>query len=184
MTDKKTTIALSLFQQAELDKDIWLGVLESISEVMSFIMYEEGKIPDPVVEALIEQWCGVINANYENIYILTKAKISKYLSFYYVSPSGGENDEFKYIYFTGMAVAEKLKEYDMYDLMRYHYRTVLHLLDERLRIPYGIDRPQLSARIEKAIEGDKLKEHFGEYGWYLTYKCLFNSARDLLEKDK
>lgn len=170
-----------MFQQAELDKDIWFGILETIQETMTALIIEEGRIPEPVVEPMIEQWVNVINGHYEELYQLTKAKITRYLSFYYVSPTGGENDEFKYIYFTGMAVAEKLAFYEMDDHIRYHYRTILNLLDYRLRIPYGANRQQLSDRIQKAIESHKIKEHFGEYGWYLTYKCLFNAAKDARE---
>ncbi len=45
-----------MFQQAELDKDIWFGILETIQETMTALIIEEGRIPEPVVEPMIEQW--------------------------------------------------------------------------------------------------------------------------------
>lgn len=162
--------------QPELDKGIYFTILEVIQTTFGAIMLDEGKIPQVVVESVIEQWAMTVNENYQSLFDNTKAKISKYLNFYNVEPIG-QIDEFKYIYFSGISISEKLEECGMAEHSKYHLKAVLFLLDDRLKTK-NCYREHLSIRIDKAIQYQKIKEHFGEYGWYLTYKCLFNAALD------
>lgn len=165
----------------QLEKNIYLDILEVIKFSMRAFIKDEGKIPEEVIDPMEEQWVELINRNFSEIFIQTHEKVNKYLNFYNVYPEKLSSDEFKYIYFIGMTVADKLKEEGMDDHARYHLKAVLRLLDYRLKDPYDAYRPQLSQRIQKTIDNHKIHEHFGEFGWYLLYKCLFNSAKEKAE---
>ncbi|MDC4756691.1 hypothetical protein NQ807_11965 [Acinetobacter baumannii] len=162
----------------KLEKAVYLDILEVIRGSMRAFIKDEGKIPESVIDPMEEQWIELINRNFQEIYIQTHEKVNKYLNFYNVLPDKLSSDEFKYIYFIGMTVADKLKEEGMVDHARYHLKAILRLLDYRLKDPYDAYRPQLSLRIQKTIDNHKINEHFGEFGWYLLYKCLFNAAKE------
>lgn len=110
--------------------------------------------------------------------------IEKYINFYRVEPADGIYDEFKLIYFLAKSITTKLDASGLSDTSKIHQRATLMLLDHRLQCPYAARRSQLSRRIVYAINNNKVNEHFGEYGLYLTYKCLFNAAKDNAEKDR
>ena len=164
-------------QRFELDRKIYFEALEQIQKTIVSIVLEEGRIPESVVEPMNEQWVDVINRNYEDLFTQVYERINKYLNFYNVQPHK-QSDEFKYFYFSGMVIADKLNNEGMVEHAKYHLRAILKILDYRLESPYKAKRPQLSERIEKAIENREIEKHFGEYGWYMIYKCLFNSAHD------
>lgn len=161
----------------EIDQKIFFQTLEEIQKAMVAVATDEGRIPEEVLEPMNEQWVGVVDRNYKDILNLTYDKINKYLNFYNVQPDK-QSDEFKYFYFSGMVIAEKLNAEGMVDHEKYHLRGLLKILDHRLEYPYQARRPQLSDRIVKAIENREIDKHFGEYGWYMIYKCLYNAAYD------
>lgn len=171
-----------MLTRVKLDKEKFLEILEVIQTSILVLIRDEGKIPVQVIEPMNEQWADVINRHYPEIYTQTHEKINKYLNFYNVYPESQNCDEFKYIYFIGLTVANKLKEEGMIDHTKYHLRAILRLLDYRLLSPYNAYRPQLSERIQKAIENHKVYEHYGEFGWYLLYKCLYNAAAEAHKK--
>ena len=87
-------------------------------------------------------------------------------------------DEFKGIYFTGMAVSERLAQSGLLDLDKLHQRAMLRLLDIRLEHPHKAFRKDLSDKVRTVITHGKVLEHFGKYGWYLIHKCLYNAANE------
>lgn len=157
----------------------WVEILSIIKGTIARFALEDG-MDDAQVHELLAEYVQVIEGAREEIFIATARDITKYLNFYKVYPTEGAHDEFKGIYFTGMAVSRFLVRLGLTDLNKLHLRAVLRLLDFRLEYPHRVRRPKLTERIRSLIDsGDKeMQDHLGIYGWYMIYKCLYNSASD------
>jgi hypothetical protein len=60
--------------------------------------------------------------------------------------------------------------------MHIHMSIMISMLDYRLYTK-NIERKTLTDNLLKTIKNNQVKENFGKYGIYLTYRCLFNSAK-------
>lgn len=155
----------------------WTTFLKHIKDTISFLATSEGKSDDEVSE-LIKAYVDNIEENRDKIFVLTATGIVKYINFYKVFPTEGVHDEFKGIYFTGMAVSAYLDKLGLADLNKYHLRAMLRLLDFRLLHPHKANRKVLTERIRSVIDNNTVESHLGKYGWYLIYKCLYNASND------
>lgn len=155
----------------------WTKYLDHFQHAIGFLALQDG-LDEQSVENLISQYHTSIVDDINNIFLQTAMSIVQYLNFYNVLPTQGVHDEFKGIFYTGMAVSDKLVSLGLLDLNKLHLRAVLGLLDFRLDNPHKVRRPALSQRIRSVIDNNALETHLGKYGWYLTYKCLYNSANE------
>jgi hypothetical protein len=155
----------------------WSKFLKYIKETIALLAFSDG-LDVASVDALVKKYLGEIEVNREDIFLATAGDIVRYLNFYKVFPTEGVHDEFKGIYFTGMAVSRRLDHLGLVDLNKFHLRAMLRLLDFRLAEPYKANRTQLTQRIRSVIDNNVLGEHLGKYGWYLIYKCLYNAANE------
>lgn len=158
-----------------INKESWGTVLKSYTQALALIADKElGSLT--LVESQLAQYAAVINTNSSQIFELAASGIQQYLNFYRVSPQEGIYDEFKNIYFLGSAISETLKASGLADLNKLHQKAMLRLLDFRLQHPFKAYRPALSSRLVAAINNNTVQQHFGSYGWYIIYKCLYNAA--------
>ncbi len=154
---------------------MWTTYLGHMKDTIALLALHDGMDEDEV-DKLIEQYVKEIDARRERLHEYTSHDIVEYVNFYKVFPKEGIYDEFKGIYFTGMTVSRHLVGLGLVDLNKLHLRAVLKLLDFRLKEPYKASRPVLTERILSVIENNAIESHLGKYGWYLTYKCLYNAA--------
>lgn len=158
--------------------DRWIIFLEHFRDTIAAIARLDKKTDAEIAE-LSDSYVRAIEDNRNKIFLATASGMVRYIHFYNVAPKEGAYDEFKGIYFIGMAVSLRLLDLGLADLNKLHLRAMLRLLDMRLREPYDIRRPTLSERILSLINNGAnlaIDEHLGTYGWYLIYKCLYNSV--------
>lgn len=153
----------------------WTKILNYLKETISFLALHD-KMNEEEVCKLIEQYVGEVEDNRQDIFLSTAFGIVEYLNFYKVFPTEGVHDEFKGIYFTGIAVSKHLVRLGLADLNKLHLRALLRLLDFRLEEPFKVRRSILTERIRSVIDNNAIDIHLGKYGWYLIYKCLYNAA--------
>lgn len=175
--------------QLALNGEEWTKYLNIFQKSICFILMKDvidGKVTNQAdidsakekTSLLAEQYFNEVNKNKIEIFKSTASSMDEYLNFYQVYPKNGEHDEFKGIFFTGMAVSKQLVSSGLLDLNKYHLNAVLGLMDYRLDEPYKVSRKILTERIRSMIDNNVIESHLGKYGWYLTYKCLYNSAQD------
>ena len=155
----------------------WRFFLETLQETVCLLAQSDGKTKEEV-ELIAEEYANLVNGELDSIFYAAAVKIMEYLNFYKVHPTQGVYDEFKGIYFTGIAVSERLAQSGLLDLDKLHQRAMLRLLDIRLEHPHKALRKDLSDRVRTVITHGKVVEHFGKHGWYLIYKCLYNAANE------
>ena len=155
----------------------WTSILNHIKDTISLLALADGKT-DTEVEELIRAYVENIEDNRDQIFMQSAIGIVQYLNFYKVFPTEGVHDEFKGIYFTGMAVSAHLDRLGLADLNKYHLRSMLGILDYRLFHPHKANRKVLTERIRSIIDNNAVDAHLGKYGWYLIYKCLYNASND------
>lgn len=171
----------------------WSKYLNYFQKGISFIYLQDvtdGKITEndeielitEKARTLASQYFKTITDNKEEILDLTLVGMREYLNFYQVYPQEGEHDEFKGIFYTGMAISKILVKLGLLDLNKLHLKAVLLLMDHRLESPLNARRNALSERISSMINNNVLDDHLGKYGWYLIYKCLFNATEELKNK--
>lgn len=155
----------------------WTEFLTHLKETIAFLARNDG-IDKDETRLLISQYVKEIEDNKDNIFLASAYGIVTYLNFYNVRPTEGVHDEFKGIYFTGMAVSEHLHKLGLAELNKLHLRAMLRVLDFRLAMPHKARRDLLTERIRSIIDNGTIEAHLGKYGWYITYKCLFNAANE------
>jgi hypothetical protein len=155
----------------------WIKILHYIKQTIALFALSEGNSEEDVAK-LIEQYVNEIEENRQDIFLQTAVGIVEYLNFYKVFPTEGVHDEFKGIYFTGVAVSRHLVRLGLADLNKFHLKALLRLLDFRLEEPHKIRRPRLTERVLSVIDNNAMDAHLGKYGWYLIYKCLYNSVNE------
>lgn len=148
-----------------------------LQETLVAIALNDG-VSEEAVAIWAAQYADVVNKNRQHVFEITARKITEYINFHQVQPKDGVYDEFKGIYFIGMAITDCLLATGLVDLNKFHQRAMLRLLDLRLEFPHKAYRKVLSERVRKTIENHCIEPHFGKYGWYITYKCLFNAANE------
>lgn len=175
--------------QLNIRGEEWTKYLNYFQKAICFYLLDEvtsGKITDQQkvneieekTDTYAKQYYEAVNKYRFEIFKSTALSMDEYLNFYQVYPKDGEHDEFKGIYFTGMAVSRQLVTLGLLDLNKCHLIAVLALMDYRLDKPYEISRKLLTERIKSMIDNNVLDTHLGKYGWYLIYKCLYNSVSD------
>ena len=132
----------------------WTQFLMHLKEAIAFLALHDG-ISEADVTRLVEQYVNEVEGNRDNIFIATAYGIVKYLNFYNVMPTEGVHDEFKGIYFIGMAVSEHLNRLGLADLNKLHLRAMLRLLDFRLAKPHKANRKVLTDRIRSVIDNNE-----------------------------
>lgn len=162
---------------AIINKANWNYFLTFFRETIVLLADEDG-LPISEVNQLTRKYVEAVNDRMEEVFTATSQRIQEYLNFYNVNPTHGVHDEFKGIYFSGMAVSCYLDHLGLAELNKLHLRAVLRLLDFRLHIPHDARREHLTKRINAVINYNAVDAHLGKYGWYLTYKCLYNAAHD------
>lgn len=175
-------------KQLEISGDNWSKYLNALQKGLTFIVAdslisvekteEEKQEAQVKVELLAKQYYETVKSNIDVLFHNTALEMAKYVNFYEVYPKGGQHDELKGIFFTGMAISDLLVSLGYLDLNRYHLNAVLGLMDYRLDEPYRAKREVLTERIRSMIDNNVVAEHLGKYGWYLIYKCLYNSAAE------
>lgn len=172
----------------EINRLNWYKILGVLQDTFLFIannLYSSKSKNE--LEQLLNEYHTTIDTNKAAILEGCTGEITRYVNSYQVSATDYLFDEFKAIYFLGVAITAQLERAGYVELKKIHQKTVLHLLNMRLISPYKALRPQLAQRINMAIDNNTVKEHLGIYGWYLLYKCLYNAAHDahkLLNSDE
>jgi hypothetical protein len=159
----------------QINLSAWKTILESLKQAIILIADETGSSEDEI-KGIIQQYSTIIAD--DDIAIYAMLGIKQYIDTYKVAPSEGIYDEFKNIYFLGAAITQKLNTEGFSELRQIHQLAVLRLLDARLYHPYKVNRPVLSQRVASTIKNNSVNDHFGMFGWYLIYKCLFNAASE------
>jgi hypothetical protein len=104
------------------------------------------------------------------IFKAAAAGINAYLNLYSVRAAKSA-DEYKIIYFLGLAIERQLQEMGYAELAQVHMFSMIGLLDYRLRT-LGIDKPSLRIALTKLIKQGKFEEQLGRNGGYLIYKSI------------
>lgn len=154
----------------------WVEILHHLQTALAGISLQSGNSPDDT-KSLVDTYHKTIESKKDVLFELAAVGIVEYCNFYKVTPDKGVHDEFKGIYFTGIAISKYLVQVGLVDINKLHLKAMLGLLDFRLS-SRNARRVELSNRIRSVINNNALDEHLGKYGWYLIYKCLFNAASD------
>ncbi|MFA7351676.1 MAG: hypothetical protein WC009_13025 [Methylotenera sp.] len=152
----------------------WVEILHHLQTALAAVSLQSGSSTDDT-RAIVESYHKTIESKKDVLFELAAVGIVEYCNFYKVTPDKGVHDEFKGIYFTGIAVSKYLVQLGLVDINKLHLKAMLALLDFRLS-SRGARRVELSDRVRSVINNNALDEHLGKYGWYLIYKCLFNAA--------
>jgi hypothetical protein len=120
----------------------------------------------------LDLYINIFNDN-PQIYLAASSRINTYINYYLIAPK--YIDELKIIYFLGTTIADFLEEEGKQEIMHIHMAIMISMLDYRLETK-GIKRNTLTNNLLKTIKNNQFTEHFGKYGVYLTYRCLFNSV--------
>ena len=152
----------------------WVEILHHLQTALSAISLKSGNTPEET-RKIVDSYHQVIEGKKEVLFEMAAAGIVEYCNFYKITPDKGVHDEFKGIYFTGIAISKYLVLLGLADINKLHLKAMLALLDFRLSSRSAC-RKDLSDRVRIIINNNGLDEHLGKYGWYLIYKCLFNAA--------
>lgn len=166
-----------------INRDAWITTSDALYQSIVKIATDDGMTREQI-GAMSSQYSTIVGNFWGDIENATFGHIVRYINFYRIAPSGGVFDEFKNIYFLGKAILVHLNAAGLVDVARLHQRAMLRLLNFRLQFPYNAEREPLTERIRAAIEHGTIVEHFGEYGWYIIYKCLFNAAREARRENR
>ena len=158
----------------EINAQHAIDTLQFFRESISHLAQIDG-LSDPKITSMNIGYSAFIQTHQEIIAENMQSEVGFYLTFYKVTPDNDIFDEFKNIYFLGMAITKELESKGHIDLAKYQLRAILHLLDLRLASEKAV-RPLLTQRIKDAIENSAVKKDFGRFGWYILYKCLYNAA--------
>lgn len=124
-----------------------------------------------------ETYLNFVVNNRDAIVQFWQKELSYYIIAYDIHPENDILDEFKNFYFIGTAIATELENQGHKELRMLQLLAVQKLFDFRLYTVNSL-RPDLTIRLNKAIDGSSITTDFGRFGWYITYKCLYNAAKD------
>jgi hypothetical protein len=140
----------------------------------SYLKYGESfGAPIQEMPGHLKLYASIIMANGQAIFDTAAADISKYLYTYNVYTEETV-DEYKIIYFLGMAIERALPPFKA--LKGAHLISMIGLLDYRLKV-LGIDKPRMRAALVTLIRGGELEKELGPTGCYLLYKCISTAER-------
>ena len=164
---------IALIRKAE-----WNQWLEKFKETFALKLLNSGQLSEQAIDQTIFDMVNLVESEKGTVFEMAASAISNYCGIYCVSPKDQLLDEFKHIYFLGTAVAHFLSGKGKSEWARTQLLVVQDLLDFRLMYPLKANRPNLTHRIIRTIQLDKVQDNLGRFGWYLIYKCLFNAACD------
>lgn len=140
----------------------------------SWVNQESSKNYSQNLDSVIKQVARYISENPKTISAKTQTRIEEYLNTFEVSPDKSI-DEFKLIFFTGMTLAQGLKDEGLLKEAKIILSSMVYLLDYRLFTIHVI-REKLTERVLKMIRRGDLVDNTGKVGLYLIYKVLFNQV--------
>ncbi|WP_395391527.1 hypothetical protein WBP07_12805 [Novosphingobium sp. BL-8A] len=111
----------------------------------------------------------VITANKDDIFRAAAFGISGYSNLYRVMPRESF-DEFKLIYYLGIAIERRLSHAGHAKTAQIHMFAMIGLMDEALRNRKVI-KPLLTGAMTQLIRFNHFYKELGNTGCYLTYKC-------------
>lgn len=152
----------------------WVEILHHLQTMLTAISIKSGNSDDQT-RVIVKNYHDAIEDKKMILFEVAASGIVEYCNFYKITPDKGVHDEFKGIYFTGIAISQYLVKLGLADINKLHLKAMLALLDFRLSSRNACRR-DLSDRLRSIINNNALDEHLGKYGWYLIYKCLFNAA--------
>jgi len=112
---------------------------------------------------------NLINAKAEDIIRAAAFGISGYSNLYKVMPRE-TFDEFKIIYYLGLAIEKHLTKAGHAKIVQVHMFTLIGLMDEALKRK-GVLKPQLTGAMTTLIRFGHFDRELGNTGCYLIYKC-------------
>lgn len=129
-----------------------------------------------ILDSVLKGFDKYTSEHAEYIHAETKAKITNYLNTFEVAPNGSI-DEFKFIYFLSITLSENLRNKGLETVAKIVLTAMIWLLDVRLESVQA-RRKTLTKQTIKMIERKSVAKETGEVGLYLTYKCLYNQAKN------
>jgi len=132
-----------------------------------------------ILDSVIKGFKKYVLDHSEYIFSETKTKINNYLNTFEVAPNDSI-DEFKLIFFLSTTLSENLKNNGLDLVAKIVLTAMVWLLDYRLNT-VSATRKILTDQIIKMIERNQLPKETGDVGLYLTYKCLYNQAKETKE---
>lgn len=135
----------------------------------------------PQASQISKTYLNFILNNKDSIVQIWQKELSYYIVAYDIHPENNILDEFKNFFFIGTAIATELQNQGHKDLTTFQLLAIQKLFDFRLFKVNSL-RPDLTIRLVKAIDNASITTDFGRFGWYITYKCLFNAAKDVQNK--
>lgn len=121
-------------------------------------------------EESLASYASVIEENCEAIYRVAAAEISTYLNLYNIHANKSA-DEFKIIYYVGVAIERHLQRVGLAYVGQVHSFAMVGLLDFRLQT-LNYKKPQLTKALTRLIKLGKLESELGATGCYMIYKCV------------
>ena len=134
---------------------------------------------DSNIKEVLDFAYRLIDNKANELFTDTCEKIDKYLNDFSITPKDSIDniDEFKIIFFTSKVLSVALKEKGLETTNKSVLVAMVWLLDYRLDT-LDVRRGILTRQIIKTISNGDLFKETGEIGLYLTYKCLYNQAKD------
>lgn len=102
--------------------------------------------------------------------------ISSYLNLYNVRAEESA-DEYKVIYYLGMAIFKRLQHAKADEAAKIHLFGMIGMLDFRL-LDIGVDKPPLRRALMELVRYNRFESELGATGCYLIYKCVSTVDRD------
>lgn len=112
---------------------------------------------------------SLINSKSDDIIRAAAFSITGYSHLYKVLPRE-TFDEFKIIYYLGLAIERHLTKAGHAKIVQVHMFTLIGLMDEALRRK-GVVKPQLTGAMTQLIRFGYFDRELGNTGCYLIYKC-------------
>ena len=160
----------------------WVEILHHLQTALTAISLKQGNSEEQT-EEFTKKYHETIEEKKPILFEVAALGIVNYCNFYKITPDKGVHDEFKGIYFAGVAISKYLVDLGLVDINKLHLKAMLALLDFRLS-KRNACRKDLSERVRTIINNNGLDEHLGKYGWYLLYKCLYNAAENKSDSTK
>ena len=116
----------------EINRQSWLDILNIMKDTLPVVASRiEGHVYSiGTIDGFLKDYSETINYNMQDILSGCAGEIARYLNSYRVEPRDYV-DEFKGIYFLGVAITAQLNRSGHAELRRIHQFTTLHLLNSR-----------------------------------------------------
>jgi hypothetical protein len=122
------------------------------------------------VQSSLEEYSAVIEAKTQELVTITGEEIGFYTNLYNVHTNQSA-DEFKLIYYVGIALERHLKSQGLDHVGKAHMYAMIGMLDYRLR-ELQIFKPLMSKAMLTLVDTGRFHVEMGRNGCYLLYKCV------------